>query len=896
MRIRVADPLALLSIQAGKVPTPETEQGAAGDSQLDSPQRAIRLGEPVPIVFGRRRDDAGGVFISPGATEARFENDLSNNVTAFYHLVLSEGQIDSIQVRDVFQRACRVGSFSQTYNRRAGTWTPENAIVARSGFTKPEAPYFCGSIGNYPDISTLSFQVTVPNGFDQWNRQVHVFVRGGYRLQRLLDSVTGPSDNFADLVLLAWRRSRQMPDALIDLDGMEAAAGFLEANEFRCNTWIQQSSNLADFVSRWARYFLLGQGKKAGKTALRPLLPVNSNGTIKTTAINWVYLFTEELIIPGSEQLQYSSLADRQPFVAQMTWRQEVGSDVAIMRTSEVAYAGTAEDGPYESHDLSEFCTSETHAVKVGAYILSRRLRSTHTLRFQVRPESHVTAVTEGSIIRVRLERQTAGSAPSNHDYLYQVERIGKTLAGNVSYECSHFPIDSEGRSLIAMDVAAATGTGILLSSNKTGVSCDVNSSTDTSVPAETFTAPSPDPGPIEIPTDEPGFVDPGISGPGTSGTGPDEPIENPIDEDQEYSAGLYFHSATWDDNVLTVRMRLAPTGLAPREDLGPLFASIATTSVMALLPDGSMADPQPESLPTVSFSGLIAQPWDAEGEGLPFPPADRVFEGVFVITFYEGAFPPEAENPTEQLTYRAAVAFSSWTGGFTDVSFLNTLSVDFVPTEAPAAPEASVFYWDELELLSTGSENITFSSGFSYPVAETSLQGQSAVHGKIINGPVIFRVDGGLVQASQGTDFTLEWFAFIVDDVYDYLSFIVRSEASPPDSPFSLQFLMSLEKNLAFAQGYYFPPEIIDETAVPIDGSGLSHVCAQKINGVYYFHVNGQFIASHAYAIPDYTIFVWFQSELDGGILGQGRFSPTALYGASNFTPPAEAFYTPAP
>jgi hypothetical protein len=221
---------------------------------------------------------------------------------------------------------------------------------------------------------------------------------------------------------------------------------------------------------------------------------------------------------------------------------------------------------------------------------------------------------------------------------------------------------------------------------------------------------------------------------------------------------------------------------------------------------------------------------------------------------------------------------------------------VDFVPTVAPPAPEASVFYWDGLELLSTGSEDITFGSG-NLPVAETSLQGQPAVHGKIINGPVIFRVDGGLVQASQGTNFTLEWFTFIVDaSEYDYLNFIVRSKASPPDSPFSLQFLMSLERNVAYAQGYYFPPEIIDETAVPIDGSGLSHVCAQKINGVYYFHVNGQFIASHAYAIPDYTIFVWFQSELDGGILGQGRFSPTALYGTGNFTPPAEAFYAPAP
>jgi hypothetical protein len=345
--------------------------------------------------------------------------------------------------------------------------------------------------------------------------------------------------------------------------------------------------------------------------------------------------------------------------------------------------------------------------------------------------------------------------------------------------------------------------------------------------------------------------------------------------------------------------MRLAPTGLAPREDLGALFATIASTSVVALLPDGSLADPQPGSLPTVSFSGQIAAPWDAEDEGLPFPPADRVFEGQFVLTFYEGSFPPVAENPAEQLTYRATVAFSSWSGGFTDVSFLSTLNVDFVPTVAPPPPEpsASVFYWDGLSLLSTGSEDITFGSG-NLPVAETTLQGQPAVHGK--TGGIGFGIDGGLVQASQGTDFTCEWFMFAIDSsplFLGYFLFTVQSKTPPPDSPGEIGFYMGLDRNEASAVGYFFPPETFNETGpVPIDGSGLVHACAQKINGVYYFHVNGQFIASHSYPILNYKILATFASELDGGILGQGRFSSTALYGPGSFTPPTEAFYVPTP
>jgi hypothetical protein len=158
-----------------------------------------------------------------------------------------------------------------------------------------------------------------------------------------------------------------------------------------------------------------------------------------------------------------------------------------------------------------------------------------------------------------------------------------------------------------------------------------------------------------------------------------------------DYEAGIYFHTATWAGNVLTVRMRLAPTGKAPRDDLGALDVTVASTSVVALLPNGSLVNPQPETLPSVSFTGQIAEPWDAVAEGPPLPPADRIFEGQFVITFAGSAFPPAAEDPADQLTYRMTVEFTNWDGGFTDVSFLNTLRVDFVPTDAPGSP---LFEW----------------------------------------------------------------------------------------------------------------------------------------------------------------------------------------------------------
>lgn len=487
--ITATDPLALVAIQAGKVSTPAKEEGADGGGRLDAQQRAVELGEPVPIVFARRRNNKGGIFISPGATEARFENNATNEVRAYYHLVISEGKVDSIPVKDVFQRACRVGTHTQTYDRRAGTWTPENDIVQRSGYTLPEAPAFCGTVGAYPDMSTLSFRSGyIPDGFDQWNRQVHLFIRGGMWVTRLEDDVLGPSDSYADLVYWLMTKTSRVPSDLIDVSALEDADLFLRVNGFTCNCWLTESRNLVDLLAEWSPYFLLGQSNKDGKKGLRPVLPVTTAGAIDTGTITPAYAFTEASVLPESFEIGFTSLADRQPFVAQMIWRQQLQDDFGIIRTAEVRIAGTAEAGPYESHDLSAFCTDETHAVRVGAYIVAKRIYTTHTIRFAAKPGLHSTTLTPGDIIRVRLARRTNISQLGYHDYLYQIERITKTLSGDVSYECTHFPVDSEGRSLVALSVMQAVGSGITLTSTKSGVTCDTNGSSDDTVPSEEFT------------------------------------------------------------------------------------------------------------------------------------------------------------------------------------------------------------------------------------------------------------------------------------------------------------------------------------------------------------------------------------------------------------------------
>jgi hypothetical protein len=457
---------------------------------MDVAQVAASVGAPVPLVFGLRLLASGGVMVAPPATEARFENSVTNQVTAYYLLVVSEGLIDSIPVKDVFSGPCRHGSHTQTYNRRAGTWIPENVIVQRVGYSLPECPQVCGSIGSYTNISTVSFSRQVANGSTLWNRQVWLFIRGGIYVTRLTDQSFGSSNNFADLCNYLLSNIGRLSSSLIDTTNLTTAARFISANELTCDFILKESINYEELITKWAPYFLVRPSRINGKRGLRPLLPANANGSINTDTSVAIYQFDEDTVIPGSFQIDYSPLSNRRSFVANVLWRQQAEDDIGIVRTAVVRYSDTDPDtAAIETHDLSEFCTTGQHAAKVGAYIVSSRVNVTHSISFSARPQAHNLTVDLGDIVRVKLQRKVIGQPEAVHDYLYEVVTKSKTLEGVVNYECLHHPVDSQGRSIVALAVANVAYTGGLIATTKTGPSCDADGTraTDTTIPAEAF-------------------------------------------------------------------------------------------------------------------------------------------------------------------------------------------------------------------------------------------------------------------------------------------------------------------------------------------------------------------------------------------------------------------------
>lgn len=470
-----------LEAESGRLPPPAQAAEAAAQTPLNAPQQAMTIGEPIPVVFCRRRNGIGGVLLFPKATEAAFSNT-STQQTARYHCVLGAGPMGSIQVRDFRVGACRVGTFSQNYDKRAGTWTPGNTATVQSGYQVPTFPTACGGGGAYTGLSTLEFSSTTTGGSDDWRLGCNVFVREGLTVTRLLGG-SGGSDNFADLVLWALQRSGRVPASLIDTASFTAAATFLDVNGLFCNGEFVDSTNLGDWLLQLLPYFLLRETRIGGKYGLRPLVPINTDGTIDTGTLAPDWVLTESVVLPGSFSQQWSDAGTRLAPRLTMMWRQQDETSIPIVRSLIV---GLDRAGPTEQHDLSRFCASEIHAARVGAYLHGRRYLSSHTASLTLIAGSHTGRIGQGDVVVVRLPLTTGREADGLISDWYAVESVAPAADGSEALTLSHFPVDSMARSLLALQVANATAPGILLPFAPTGA-CDVaGRSVDTSVPAST--------------------------------------------------------------------------------------------------------------------------------------------------------------------------------------------------------------------------------------------------------------------------------------------------------------------------------------------------------------------------------------------------------------------------
>lgn len=325
-----------------------------------------------------------------------------------------------------------------------------------------------------------------------------------------------PTNNFAELVywMLTSKGAGvgdYLDEELVDKEGLAHAARFMQAHRLFYDGVIEDQVNIRSFISNTAPLVLCNFVISNGKFSLAPALPTDEAGNIGDVATPISAMFTDGNIFEGSFELSYLDAEERKDFQASMRFRRAGFQQLPEESSIIVRWKGSGNHSPQEDFDMTSFCTRRGHAAMVARFLLSVRRRVDHSIKFKTSPDGlalgpgdYIKVYTQmnpyspaaNGIIRADLSVSSAtelgdgtydvfayrsgddeliattieikdGKAvnpafastlfslrsDSISGHVYQVEQLTMDSDASVEIVASYFPTDSNGYSLIAMDV-----------------------------------------------------------------------------------------------------------------------------------------------------------------------------------------------------------------------------------------------------------------------------------------------------------------------------------------------------------------------------------------------------------------------------------------------------------
>ena len=308
--------------------------------------------------------------------------------------------------------------------------------------------------GNYDDMTIFGIKSTTDRLLQSEETnyiiQVHAFVNYGVYVDDVRNDSTAvaSSNRYPDLVNYLMRNALKLDPTLIDMASLRLISNMNVKYKLHYNGVMQTTTSYQEWAFRTSPYFWSTPTQINGKYGLAPVVPLHSDGRVITEPIEPRFTFGVNDIIQGSYNMVMESSQERQDFCCVMVYRESSTLKVAQTRTIEVRYKGKALSGPYETHDMTEFCCDVNHACRAAMYILARRRYVTHTVSVTV--NNRAALLNPGDVVRLDL-RITGGTQNTN---FYQVDSISEGPDGLVSLAMTHFPVDAENRSLIANAIA----------------------------------------------------------------------------------------------------------------------------------------------------------------------------------------------------------------------------------------------------------------------------------------------------------------------------------------------------------------------------------------------------------------------------------------------------------
>lgn len=281
----------------------------------------------------------------------------------------------------------------------------------------------CDPKPNWYGMTVAGFKVRSLNTTTSFN-QPQIWLPNGIDVERLGPAdeykdnrgITGPTNNFADIAYYLLTASgpgsaaagRTISPELVDKESFIESAKFIANYWMRYDGAIYDAINLRDYLTETSPSFMCNFVVMNGKFALKPALPVDSNGMLDEGPIP-TQMFNDGNIIAESFKLTYLPQSERQDFRANMIYRLCQPNTLVEKRSILVQWDWDEnnDDDPsnnvttvnQEDFDISAFCTRRSHAAAVARYMLSLRRRVDHTIEFKTNPTG--LSLAPGDFIRV---------------------------------------------------------------------------------------------------------------------------------------------------------------------------------------------------------------------------------------------------------------------------------------------------------------------------------------------------------------------------------------------------------------------------------------------------------------------------------------------------------------
>ena len=254
------------------------------------------------------------------------------------------------------------------------------------------------NIRSGPSIRELS-QVSayVTKGYSDDLQGIHLFPSCAYKI--LTDPIFGTGDVVSPLH--------------IDKPSFDYCDAWTYERKYFFDIGISDPDNAPTRLAAWAQNFLLDLMRRGGKYYLEPVAEFGKvySPVAMYTSGNINLTDPDDLESDSTLEVSYRELSARQKIRVSVKWREErLDSDVTgrglfpIIRELNVRETGTPENATLVQLDLSEFCTSELHALDVAKMECRKRL-ITHDVKFEIVPEQ--APLQPGAIIQLGVELLT---------------------------------------------------------------------------------------------------------------------------------------------------------------------------------------------------------------------------------------------------------------------------------------------------------------------------------------------------------------------------------------------------------------------------------------------------------------------------------------------------------